>query len=151
MALIRFERYGSASRWRILYKPERPLARRQSGSVYTSKGMEDCQTARAFWISSAAIAQAIWPNSSRPTHCIGVWHYDRDVTYKTPSSVSTLLVNIVSERTLLFELPLNPMARWIRRRCRFLSEITAWMQSIAKAFMARAPGSLRRRPSVEAR
>jgi alpha-L-fucosidase len=74
------------------------------------------------------IAEGIWPNPFQTDTCIGGWHYNRDITYKTPKQCIDMLVNIVSRNgTLLLNFPLKSDGTLDPKEMTILSEITAWM------------------------
>jgi alpha-L-fucosidase len=125
--VIRFESYG-LSLVAHLYNQS---VRRNGGkveAVYNSKGVEDCQVGTCVLDYERGIAQGIWPNPFQTDTCIGGWHYDRNVRYKTPKQCIDLLVNVVSRNgTLLLNFPLKSDGTLDPQEMAILSEITAWM------------------------
>ena len=81
--VIRFERYG-LSLVAHLYNQSARWHGGKVEAVYTSKGMEDCQTGTCVLDFERGIAQGIWPNPFQTDTCIGGWHYDRDVALQDP-------------------------------------------------------------------
>jgi alpha-L-fucosidase len=60
--------------------------------------------------------------------CIGGWHYDREVKYKSPKMVIDMLVDIVSRNgNLLLNFPLPNSGALDDEELWVLSEITKWM------------------------
>jgi len=125
--VIRFERYG-LSLVAHLYNQSARWHGGQVEAVYTSKGMEDCQRGTCVLDFERGIAQGIWPNPFQTDTCIGGWHYDRDITYKTPKQCIDMLVNVVSRNgTLLLNFPLKSDGTLDSREMSILSAITDWM------------------------
>jgi alpha-L-fucosidase len=125
--VIRFERYG-LSLVAHLYNQSARWHGGKVEAVYNSKGMEDCQVGTCVLDFERGIAQGIWPNAFQTDTCIGGWHYDRDVTYKTPKQCIDMLVNVVSRNgTLLLNFPLKSDGTLDPKEMSILSEITAWM------------------------
>ena len=125
--VIRFERYG-LSLVAHLYNQSAKWHGGKVEAVYNSKGMEDCQIGSCVLDFERGIAEGIWPNSFQTDTCIGSWHYDREVKYKTPKQCIDLLVNIVSRNgTLLLNFPLKSDGTLDPKEMEILSEITSWM------------------------
>src|ERR1035438_6953491 len=103
--VIRFENYG-LSLVAHLYNQSAKWHGGKVEAVYNSKGVEDCQVGSCVLDFERGIAEGIWPNPFQTDTCIGDWHYNRDVTYKTPKQVIDMLVNVVSRNgTLLLNFP----------------------------------------------
>jgi alpha-L-fucosidase len=125
--VIRFEKYGHS----LVAHLYNQSARRNGGkveAVYACKGMEDCQVGTCVLDFERGIAEGIWPQPFETDTCIGGWHYDRNINYKTPKQVIDLLVNVVSRNgTLLLNFPLRSNGTLDDREMSILSELTAWM------------------------
>jgi len=125
--VIRFENYG-LSLVAHLYNQSAKWHGGKVEAVYNSKGVEDCQVGTCVLDYERGIAEGIWPNPFQTDTCIGGWHYDRDITYKTPKQCIDMLVNIVSRNgTLLLNFPLKSDGTLDPKEMIILSEITAWM------------------------
>jgi alpha-L-fucosidase len=125
--VIRFEQYG-LKLVAHLYNRSAAWHGGKVEAVYTSKGMEDCQTGTAVLDFERGIAEGIWPNPFQTDTCIANWHYDRDARYRTPKECIDLLVNTVSRNgTLLLNFPLKSDGTLDATEMGILSEITAWM------------------------
>ena len=125
--VIRFEKYG-LSLVAHLYNQSAKWHGGRVEAVYNSKGVEDCQVGTCVLDFERGIAEGIWPNPFQTDTCIGDWHYNRDVTYKTPKQCIDMLVNVVSRNgTLLLNFPLKSDGTLDPKEMTILSEITAWM------------------------
>jgi alpha-L-fucosidase len=125
--VIRFEKYG-LSLVAHLYNQS---AKRNGGkveAVYACKGVEDCQVGTCVLDFERGIAQGVWPQPFETDTCIGGWHYDRDIKYRSAKEVVDLLVNVVSRNgTLLLNFPLRGNGTLDDREMAILGELTAWM------------------------
>ena len=125
--VIRFEKYG-LSLVAHLYNQS---AKRNGGkveAVYACKGVEDCQVGTCVLDFERGIAEGIWPQPFETDTCIGGWHYDRNIRYKTTKEVVDLLVNVVSRNgTLLLNFPLRSDGTLDAREMAILTELTSWM------------------------
>lgn len=103
---IFFEEYGLAL-VANLYNVD---AKRHGGrceAVYTSKLPSDCETGTCVQDWERGVAGGIPANAWQTDTCIGDWHYNREVKYKTPKYVVDLLVDIVSRNgNLMLNFPL---------------------------------------------
>ena len=138
--VIRFEQYGLKL---VAHLYNRSAARHggKVEAVYTSKGLEDCQTGTAVLDFERGIAEGIWPNPFQTDTCIANWHYDREARYRTPKECIDLLVNTVSRNgTLLLNFPLKSDGTLDRRRWEFSPKSRRGWPSTAKASTAPAPG-----------
>jgi alpha-L-fucosidase len=126
--VIRFEKYG-LSLVAHLYNQS---AKRNGGkveAVYACKGVEDCQVGTCVLDFERGIAQGVWPQPFETDTCIGGWHYDRDIKYKSAKEVVDLLVNVVSRNgTVLLNFPLRGNGTLDEREMAILAELTAWMK-----------------------
>jgi len=83
--------------------------------------------------------------------CIGNWHYQRDVKYKTPKTVIDMLVDIVSRNgNLLLNFPLPGSGALDDRELAILAEITKWIGGEQRRHLCHAPvEDLRRGPGAK--
>jgi len=106
-------------------------ARRHGGmtqAVYTSKRPEDCATGTCVLDFERGVANAIRPDPWQTDTCIGNWHYQRGVKYKTTKTVVDLLVDIVSQNgNLMLNFPLPNNGQLDPEEMQVLEGITAWM------------------------
>jgi len=134
-----FEEYG-LSLVAHLYNDS---ARRHGGKVevvYNSKLKEDCAEGTCVLDFERGLADAIAPNPWQTDTCIGNWHYQRDVKYKTPKMVIDMLVDIVSRNgNLLLNFPLPGSGALDDRELAILAEITKWMAVNSEGIYATRP------------
>jgi alpha-L-fucosidase len=125
--VIRFERYG-LSLVAHLYNQSAKRHGGQGEAVYASKGMEDCQTGTCVLDFERGIAAGIWPNPFQTDTCIGGWHYNKEIQYKSPKQCIDLLVDVVSRNgTLLLNFPLKSDGTLDAKEMSVLADFTAWM------------------------
>jgi alpha-L-fucosidase len=109
-------------------------------AVYTSKREEDSRTGTCVFDKERGVVEGIWPTPWQTCTCVGKWHYDRDVEYKTPKRVIDMLVDIVSRNgNLLLNFPLPNSGMLDEAELKILSEITAWMNVNNKAIYGTRP------------
>jgi len=114
--------------------------------VYTSKHPADCAVGTCALDVERGVVQDIWPNPWQTDTCIGNWHYQKGLTYKSPKIIIDLLVDIVSRNgNLLLNFPLPNNGMLDVEELKILAEITKWMATNAGLSMRRGPGNLRRR------
>jgi alpha-L-fucosidase len=134
-----FEEYG-LSLVAHLYNES---ARRHGGkveAVYNSKLKEDCAEGTCVLDLERGLADAIAPNPWQTDTCVGNWHYQRDVKYKTPKTVIDMLVDIVSRNgNLLLNFPLPGSGALDDRELAILGEITKWMAVNSEGIYATRP------------
>ena len=108
--------------------------------VYTSKHPEDCAVGTCALDVERGVVQDIWPNPWQTDTCIGNWHYQRGVTYKSPKIIIDLLVDIVSRNgNLLLNFPLPNNGMLDAEELKILAEITKWMATNGEAIYATRP------------
>jgi len=136
---IPFEEWGL----RMLAHLYNQSARQNGGKVeaiYTSKGREDSQEGTCLLDVERGIVETIWPNPWQTDTCIGSWHYDKTVKYKSPKTVIDMLVDIVSRNgNLLLNFPLPSNGMLDAEELRILSEITKWMAVNGEAIYSTRP------------
>jgi alpha-L-fucosidase len=86
------------------------------------------------------IVDKIWPAAWQTDTCIGNWHYQRGISYKTPKRIIDLLVDIVSRNgNLLLNLPLPNSGMLDDQELKILEEIRKWMEVNGEAIYATRP------------
>ena len=124
---IFFEQYGLA----IVANLYNLNAQKHGGhteALYFSKLTTDCEVGTCVLDWERGVASGISANPWQTDTCIGDWHYNRMVTYKTPKYVIDLLVDIVSRNgNLLLNFPLPNSGELDYEEMRVLEEITKWM------------------------
>ena len=97
-------------------------------AVYTSKGVNDCDTGTCVYDIERGVADQIMPNPWQTDTCIGNWHYKRDIEYKTPKTVIDMLCDIVSRNgNLMLNFPLPGSGELDAKELKILDGITQWM------------------------
>jgi len=118
-------------------------AKRRGGkveAVYTSKRKEDCETGTCVLDRERGVVEGIWPNPYQTDTCIGNWHYDRNVQYKSPKMVIDMLVDVVSRNgNLLLNFPLPSSGMLDPHELEILSDITGWMSVNSEAIYGTRP------------
>jgi alpha-L-fucosidase len=108
--------------------------------VYTSKRREDCETGTCALDVERGVVESIWPRPWQTDTCIGNWHYQRDIVYKTPKRVVDMLVDIVSRNgNLLLNFPLPNSGMLDDRELAVLDGITKWMAVNSDAIYSSRP------------
>ena len=96
--------------------------------VYTSKRESDSAAGLCVFDKERGVVDGIWPQPWQTDTCVGHWHYDRNVTYKTPKRVIDMLVDVVSRNgNLLLNFPLNTQGALDAEEQKILAAITRWM------------------------
>jgi alpha-L-fucosidase len=109
-------------------------------AVYTSKRLEDSEAGICVLDVERGLVDKIWPRPYQTDTCIGDWHYNRDITYKTPKRVIDMLVDVVSRNgNLMLNFPLPNSGMLDDRELHILDEITKWMSVNAEAIHATTP------------
>lgn len=136
---IFFEEYGLA----LVANHYNLSANRHGGrceAVYNSKLPSDCQTGTCVLDWERGVAEGIPENPWQTDTCVGNWHYDRQVIYKTPKYVIDLLVDIVSRNgNLLLNFPLPNSGELDYQELAILDEITKWMAINSEGIYATQP------------
>jgi alpha-L-fucosidase len=129
-------------------------AKRNAGkteAVYTSKHKEDSDAGLCVLDRERGVLDEIWPNPWQTDTCIGDWHYNRDVTYKTPKTIVDMLVDIVSKNgNLMLNFPLPSSGMLDDRELKILQEITSWMNVNGEAIYATRPWKISSQGAVAA-
>ncbi len=109
-------------------------------AVYTSKRKEDSDAGLCVLDRERGVLDDIWPNPWQTDTCIGDWHYNRDITYKTPKTIVDMLVDIVSKNgNLMLNFPLPSSGMLDDRELKILQEITHWTSVNGEAIFATRP------------
>src|SRR5262249_21570428 len=109
-------------------------------AVYTNKGREDCKEGACVLDLERGIVDQIWPEAWQTDTCVGHWHYDKEVKYKSPKLVIDMLVDIVSRNgNLLLNFPLRSDGTLDEEEQKILAEISAWMAVNSEAIYGTRP------------
>lgn len=109
-------------------------------AVYTSKRPEDCATGTCVLDHERGVVDRIWPDPWQTDTCIGNWHYQRGIQYKTPKRIIDLLVDIVCRNgNLLLNFPLPNNGQLDKEETQILEQITKWMDVNGEAIYATRP------------
>jgi alpha-L-fucosidase len=125
--LLPFEDYGLSQ---VANMYNRSAARHGgvAEAVYTSKREEDCETGTCLLDVERGVPDRILPNPWQTDTCVGDWHYQRGIKYKTPKTVIDLLVDIVSRNgNLLLNFPLPNSGAPDAEELKIVAAITDWM------------------------
>jgi alpha-L-fucosidase len=97
-------------------------------AVYTSKRREDSEAGTCVFDVERGVVDSIWPRPWQTDTCIGHWHYERGIAYKSPKIVVDLLADIVSRNgNLMLNFPLPSSGMLDDDELKVLSAITEWM------------------------
>jgi len=109
-------------------------------AVYTSKLPSDCEVGTCILDWERGVAAGIPANPWQTDTCIGDWHYNREVQYKSPKYVVDLLVDIVSRNgNLMLNFPLPNSGELDYEELVILEEITKWMAVNGEGIFATRP------------
>ena len=124
---IYYEEYGLA----IVANHYNVNARRNGGkvdAVYTSKVATDCEKGTCVLDLERGVASGIPANPWQTDTCVGNWHYDKEVKYKSSKRVIDMLVDIVSRNgNLMLNFPLPNTGEPDAQEMKILDDITKWM------------------------
>jgi len=97
-------------------------------AVLTAKGLRDGHQAAVVQDYERSIANdGIQPRPFETDTCIGQWHYQKDITYKTVGQVVRMLVDVVSKNgTLLVSIPQRGDGTIDDREVAFLEALGRW-------------------------
>ena len=105
-----------------------------------ASGGRTARTAPACSTWSAAWPTQILPNPWQTDTCVGNWHYQRDIKYKTPKTVIDMLVDIVSRNgNLLLNFPLPNSGALDPEELKIVAGITRWMAVNSEGIYATRP------------
>ena len=109
-------------------------------AVYTSKRKEDSDAGPCVLDRERGVLDEISPKPWQTDTCIGDWHYNRDITYKTPKTIVDMLVDIVSKNgNLMLNFPLQSSGMLDDREMKILEEITNWMSANSEGVYSTRP------------
>ena len=99
-------------------------------AVLTAKGLSDEHRPAVVEDYERSVSNGgIQPSPFETGTCIGQWHYQKDITYKTVGQVVRMLVDIVSKNgTLLLSIPQRGDGTIDEREVAFLQGLAAWTQ-----------------------
>ncbi len=136
---IFFQEYGLA----LVANLYNLSAKRHGGraeAVYTSKLASDCETGTCVLDLERGVAAGIPANPWQTDTCIGDWHYNKEVKYKTPKRVIDMLVDIVSRNgNLMLNFPLPSSGALDDQELKILDEIARWMAVNSEGIYATRP------------
>jgi len=134
-----FEEYGL----NLLAHFYNASAKRNGGRVdvvYTSKRIEDFEQGIATLDRERGVVDKIWPQPWQTDTCIGNWHYQRGMQYKTPKRIIDMLVDVVSRNgNLMLNFPLPASGMLDLEELNILGAITGWMAVNADAIHGTRP------------
>jgi alpha-L-fucosidase len=124
---IFYEEYGLAI-VANLYNVDATRHGGRSEAVYNSKLPSDCEIGTCVLDWERGVASGIPAHPWQTDTCIGDWHYNREVKYKSPKYVIDMLVDIVSRNgNLMLNFPLPNSGELDYEEMVILEEITKWM------------------------
>jgi alpha-L-fucosidase len=136
---IFFEEYG-LSVVAHLYNQSAKKNKGRVEAVYTSKRREDSEVGTCLLDLERGIVEKIWPNPWQTDTCIGQWHYNKGIQYKTAKRVVDMLVDIVSRNgNLLLNFPLPNSGMLDDDELKVLDGITQWMAVNSEAIYGTRP------------
>jgi len=136
---IFFEEYGLAL-VANLYNVDAARRGGHCEAVYFSKLPSDCAIGTCVQDWERGVAGGIASNPWQTDSCIGAWHYDRNITYKTPKYVIDLLVDVVSRNgNLMLNFPLPNSGELDPQEIVILDEIRRWMAVNGEGIYATRP------------
>jgi alpha-L-fucosidase len=129
-------------------------ARRNGGrteAVYLSKRVEDCAVGTCVLDHERGVLDEISANPWQADTCIGNWHYQRGIQYKSPKFIVDMLVDVVSRNgNLMLNFPLPNSGMLDDQELPILAEITEWMTVNGDAIYATRPWQISGSgPSIE--
>jgi len=127
-----FENYGSSLVSHLYNKVP--------NAVYNSKTREDCAGGTCVLDVERGVVDRVWPDPWQTDTCVGNWHYQRDVKYKSPKTVIDMLYDIVSRNgNLLLNFPLPNSGEPDAQELKIVDEITKWMAVNSEGIYATRP------------
>jgi alpha-L-fucosidase len=86
------------------------------------------------------VADAVQPEPWQTDTCVGDWYYKREITYKTPTTVIQMLIDIVSKNgNLLLNFPLRGDGTLDREEEAILASLAEWMAANGEAIYGTRP------------
>jgi len=109
-------------------------------AVLNAKGMAPNHRGALVEDHERGLLDAIEPLPWQTDTCIGNWHYQRDITYKTPKVVAQMLCDIVSKNgNLLLNIPVRGDGTIDDKEVEFIKNFTAWMDINSEGIFATRP------------
>jgi alpha-L-fucosidase len=109
-------------------------------AVYLSKRPDDCAVGTCVLDHERGVLDEISAHPWQADTCIGNWHYQRDLQYKSPKFVIDMLVDVVSRNgNLMLNFPLPNSGMLDDRELHILGEITHWMKVNSEAIYGTRP------------
>jgi alpha-L-fucosidase len=97
-------------------------------AVYTSKSKKDAEAGACVLDFERGVANEILPNPWQTDTCIGQWHYNKGIKYKTGKTVIDLLCDIVSRNgNLMLNVPLPNSGAPDAEELKVVEDIAEWM------------------------
>jgi alpha-L-fucosidase len=124
---IPFEEYGVGT-VAELYNVGPVNSYGKANTIYFSKTNSDCVDGHSCVMDhERSVLGEIDPNPWQTDTCIGDWHYNKGIKYKSPKKVIDLLVDIVSKNgNLLLNFPLPASGELDPEEMKVLEGVTAW-------------------------
>jgi Alpha-L-fucosidase len=109
-------------------------------AVITSKRDQDSADGICVFDKERGVVEGIYPRPWQLCTCVGKWHYDREVVYKTPKRVIDMLVDVVSRNgNLLLNFPLPNSGALDSEELKILDAITHWIHVNGEAIFDTRP------------
>jgi len=109
-------------------------------AVYTSKREQDCEVGTCALDFERGLPDRIWPSPWQTDTCIGDWHYNKNIKYKSPKRIIDMLVDVVSRNgNLLLNFPLPGSGMLDEEELKILAEITKWLSVNGDAIYSTRP------------
>ncbi len=109
-------------------------------AVYTSKTASDCAAGTCILDLERGVAGGIRANPWQTDTCIGDWHYNRGITYKSSKRVIDMLVDIVSRNgNLMLNFPLPNSGQLDDQELKILDELARWIAVNGEGIYATRP------------
>ena len=97
-------------------------------AVITAKGLSEDHRKALVEDYERGFADTIQPEPWQTDTCIGNWHYQRDIQYKTVAQVVQILCNVVSKNgNLMLNIPVRGDGTIDEREERFVEGLIRWM------------------------
>ncbi len=108
--------------------------------VVMGKMLNESQKESVLWDVERGVPDKIQPKHWQTCTCIGQWHYQHGVNYKSPDQVIAMLVDIVSKNgNLLLSIPIRGNGTIDEREEKVIDGIAAWMQVNSRSIYGTRP------------
>jgi alpha-L-fucosidase len=109
-------------------------------AVQLSKRREDCAVGTCVMDVERGVIDNIHPAPWQSHTCVGNWHYQKGITYKTPKVVIDMLVDVVSRNgNLLLNFPLPNSGMLDAEELKILDAIKEWTATNGEAIFGTRP------------